>query len=160
MKITITKKEHRNRLACERADGTSVTADLGPGLPHHDLAHYVVEKQLGLKGGFFGNIAHGYSIAQLSDKDVIKSLGAESWIAEILARALQSLSSGACTTAQFPELVNLELANLSIADLNKLDAGTIERMYLEFRVLLERYRLLKNGEALEFEFAEGEPERA
>ena len=80
----------RNQLACVRADGTRTTANLRPRLPPHDLAHYVVERQFGLRKGFFGNIAAGYSIEALSDKEVMKSLSGESWVAEILARALAS----------------------------------------------------------------------
>ena len=154
MKITITRKEQRNQLTCSRADGTCETENLGPGLPHHDLAHYVVEKQFGLERGFFGNIARGYSFKQLADKYVIKTLDREVLVAEILARALQALSSGACTVVQYPELVNAELANMSLARLDKLDVHTIETMQRQFGELTARYTALRNGEALELEFDE------
>lgn len=151
MNITITKKESRNVLKCIRDDGTTVTAELGPGLPHHDLAHYVIERALGLTGGFFGNIANGYTVAQLSDKDIIRALGPQSLMAEIVARALQSLSSGACTFDQFLELINAELAQWRITAL-ALGPEAISAMHTEFKSLVERYRDLKNGQSMELQF--------
>ena len=151
MNVTITKKENRNLLKCVRNDGTSMLAELGPGLPHHDLAHYVVERKLGLTRGFFGNIAAGYTVAQLSDKDIIKSLGAPTLIAEVAARALQSLSSGACAPNQFMELINTELAQWRIAAL-AIEPDAISAMLSEFQSLLGRYAALKNGESMEIDF--------
>ncbi len=151
MNITITRKESRNVLRCAREDGTSVTVELGPGLPHHDLAHYVIERKLRLKGGFFGKIADGYSVAQLSDKDIIKTLGAETLIAEVVARALQSLSSGACTLEQFMELVNAELSHWKVATL-AIQTDTTTEMLTEFKSLVERYGDLKNGQSVKLQF--------
>jgi len=151
MKITITKKEGRNLLRCVRDDDTSMTADLGPGLPHHDLAHYVIERKLALTGGFFGKIAEGYTVAQLSDKDIIKTLGPQTLIAEVVARALQSLSSGACTPAQFMELINTEVVQWRIAPL-AIESNTVSEMSIEFQSLVERYGALKNGQSIELRF--------
>jgi hypothetical protein len=128
-----------------------MAAELGPGLPHHDLAHYVIERKLGLTSGFFGRIAEGYTVAQLSDRDIIKTLGAQTLIAEVVARALQSLSSGACTADQFMELVNVELAQWRVAAL-AIEPGTIAEMSIEFQSLIERYGALKNGQFIEVEF--------
>lgn len=152
MKITITKKENRNLLKCVREDGTSTAAELGPGLPHHDLAHYVIERKLGLEGGFFGKIAEGYTVAQLSDKDIIRTLGAQTLIAEVAARALQSLSSGACTSDQFLELINAELVQWRIAAM-VIEPDTILEMSMEFQSLVERYGALSNSQFIELEFS-------
>jgi hypothetical protein len=152
MKITIAKKENRNLLKCVREDGTSMTAELGPGLPHHDLAHYVIERKLGLTGGFYGKLADGYTVADLSDKEIIKTLGAQTLIAEVVARALQSLTSGACASEQFLELINAELVRWRIAAL-VIEMSTITEMSAEFRSLVERYGALKNGQCLELQFS-------
>lgn len=153
MKIAIAKTATRNRLICTRADGTCEHADLGPALPHHDLAHFVVERRLGLTGGFFGRIARGYSVAQLSDKEVIKSSPAESLVAEVAARALQSLFSGACTSNGFSELVNTELARWSIAPLH-VEIEAVDGMRAEFQKLLESYNALRPGDTMCLEFFE------
>jgi hypothetical protein len=152
MDVRLVKKERRNQLTCRRADGSRTTADLGPGLPYHDLAHYVVERKFRVRGGFFGNIAAGYSIEALSDKDVIKTLGSESWVAEILARALGSLSTGACTSEQFPLLVNEELAHWSIARMESLSAEVIGETLAEFQQLVAQYDALPVGGSLELVF--------
>ena len=51
MRICITRKGSRNLLHCTRVDGSVASADLGPNLPHHDLAHFVVERAFGLQDG-------------------------------------------------------------------------------------------------------------
>jgi hypothetical protein len=149
MKITITKRGNRNQFTCNRSDGSRDTANLGPNLWHHDLAHYVVEKQFALTQGFYGKIAAGYSMAQLGDKEIIKTLGSESWTAEILARALQSLSSGACTAEQFPALVNDELERMGIQRMTNITLDLVEELLREFRQFVDQYELLKDGESLE-----------
>jgi hypothetical protein len=151
MRVSITKKGGRNQLACARPDGTFVVADLGPGLPYHDLAHFVVERKFRLKDGFFSNIAGGYSPAQLSDKEIIRSLGVEPYRAEILARALGSLATGGCTPEQFEELVNMELSRLPLSTMS-ISSEVREAMAVEFKVLRDRYAHLQNGESLELEF--------
>ena len=151
MKISITKRGRRNEMRCLRPDGTSEITDLGPGLPHHDLAHLAVEREWGLRRGFFGNIARGYSFAQLSDKEVIKGLGPEAAQAEVLARAMQSLSNGACTTQQFAELVNSELAHWQLPTV-PVTPARIEGASAQFMILLDRFNALDDGASLQLEF--------
>ncbi len=115
MNITFSRKDGRTRLICRRADGTFTSADLGPSLPGHDFAHLIVERTQRLPAGFFVNIAKGDSIPQLSDAATIRSLGADPYVAEILARALGSLATGACTAEQFPELVGTELRQIGLS---------------------------------------------
>lgn len=68
MQIKILNKGNRNKLICERKDGTVEIADLGPNLPFHDIAHFIVERKLKLKKGFYGNIFYGYS--RVLDKEL------------------------------------------------------------------------------------------
>lgn len=131
-----------------RADGSRTSAKLGPGLPGHDLAHFVVERHCRLRLGFFGNVAAGYSLEALSDKAVIRTLGAESWLAEVLARALGSLATGACAPEQFTALVREELVRLGIALPEHLTSATGVQMLSELKQLSERYDSLTNGQSL------------
>jgi len=135
-----------------RDDGSRTTAQLGPGLPHHDLAHYVVERYFGLRHGFFGNVASGYTLEALSDKAVIRALGAESWLAEVLARAVGSLATGACTFEQFPTLISEELVHRGIQMPERLTAAAGAEMLRELNQLIERYDSLANGESLSLRF--------
>jgi hypothetical protein len=154
--IRITKKGSRNLLSCARPDGTTASADLGPGLPHHDLAHFVVERAFGLEDGFFGNVARGYTPAQLSDKDVIKSLGKEPYRAEILARALGSLKTGACTPVQFEELVNAELSMLGLTHMC-IKPQVRDALLAEFKNHLDTYGRLRDGDSMTLEFSASAP---
>jgi hypothetical protein len=151
MNIKISKRGRRNEMHCVRLDGSYEVADLGPGLPHHDLAHFVVERQWNLRQGFYGNIADGYTFAQLSDKEVIKRLGSQSAQAEVLARALGSLFTGACTEEQFAPLVNTELEQWQVPVV-PVNPATVRSAAAEFASLVARFEALRQGESLELRF--------
>ena len=95
MEIRITKGKNRNLLSCKRKDGTMTSLNLGPDIPNHDIAHYVVEKAFRLEQGFYGKLNAGMTIEELSNKENIKKFGPETWLSEIMARNLQSLGSEA-----------------------------------------------------------------
>jgi hypothetical protein len=151
LKITITKKEQRNQLTCWRADGSCEIADLGPSLPHHDLAHFVVERELKMVEGFFGRIARGFTVAHISEKETILNSPPESFAAEVAARALQSLSSGACRNDQFAELVNTELSKWRVPAIAVSSAQTAS-MLAQYQELTKQYEILRVGETMQLEF--------
>ncbi|MBX2822807.1 MAG: hypothetical protein KTR29_24125 [Rhodothermaceae bacterium] len=153
MRITFTKKNSRTQLACQRADGSAVIASLGPQTPYHDLGHFVVERKLRIKKGFFGYVEEGYSIEDLSKKEVILTLDAEAWQSEILTRALGSLATGACTIEQFPDLVNSELKQFNWPTVNSLTSECIEEMYHEFKQLILKFNQLDEGESMALDFS-------
>jgi len=152
MKITFQKGTARHRMTLRRQDGTTASADLGPNLPYHDLAHYVIERGLRIDEGFYGQIARGRSIADMSTTDAIRAMGPEALKAEILTRALQALLSGACTLESFTELANAEFAQWAIPSLEEPGTPMLRAMLEEYRALVERYRALKPDESLELEF--------
>ena len=153
MEIKITKKHNRNQLICIRPNGTTVHSNLGPKLPFHDIAHFVVESNLNLSSGFYGNILNGYSVEQLSDKQIIKTLGAQTWFTEITTRALQSLSSGSCTVEQFPILINTELQQFSINYDFNFTQTIISQMLAGYQQLMQQWQALSEGETLNLNFA-------
>src|SRR5205823_7471926 len=63
MKVTFVRSPgQRLRTIAERRDGVTVGVTGAPdrdGRLPHDLAHFVVEKELGLDSGFWGGIAQG-----------------------------------------------------------------------------------------------------
>ena len=146
MRIQIVKSaDGRHRLRCFRDDGSSTEAPVGPGLPLHDLAHYVAETELGLDEGFFGLVARGCSIAELGDRERISSLPPQIWVAETLARAVGALATGACRVDQVRALVEAELAERTPRGLTGERAARMHERYLE---LVGRYRALSAGESL------------
>lgn len=139
-------------MICSRADGTYTAADVGPSLPAHDFAHFIVERTLGLSSGFFVNVAKGYTLEQLSDATTIRSLGPEPYLAEILARALGELATGACTCDQYTDRVATELRQMGLEMPAGVSAESAERMLLELEGLMRRFGELSGGESMELEW--------
>jgi hypothetical protein len=153
MIIRLINKGKRNMLVCTRDNGSTEMSELGPNTPFHDLSHYVVEKNLDLSEGFYGNIMQGYTVAELSDKQVIKTLPEEAMVAEIVTRALQSLYSGACRPHQFIEIINEELDKLRIKYELSVSPAEQEKMLVEYDMLINQWRSLPEGEFMELELS-------
>lgn len=154
MKIVFTKRASRTRMSCHRADGTFTRADVGPGLPAHDFAHLIAERTFALRAGFFVNVANGYSLQQLSDAATIRSLGAEPYVAEVLARALGELATGACTCEQFADRVTSELIGMGLEVPPGIGSERAASMLSELQELTRRFGELRTGESMELELAE------
>lgn len=152
MIIRIVNKNNRSLLVCIRDNGTTEISNIGPALSFHDIAHYVVEKTMGIRKGFYGNINDGYSVSQLSDKTIIQTLTVESTTSEIITRALQSLAGGAFTISQVTELVRQEFQVLHIDYPLTLNEEKIASMLSEYTILINQWKNLKEGEALAIEF--------
>lgn len=152
MKLILTHKGNRNQLTCYRKDSSTTTTNINSTTPYHDLAHFVVESELKLKSGFYGNIENGYSIEELSRKEIIQILPQESMVAEIITRALQSLWSGACDLEQFIPLIKSELNTLNINYPLNITNETVESILSEYQKLIEHWNLVKEGESLELVF--------
>lgn len=148
MLISITKNNGRNILLCTRANGSITRANLGPDFPYHDIAHYVVEQQMGFTKAFYALITQGYSIEELSTTDMIRSLEREAMVSEVLTRALQSLSSGACRQDQYIDLVTAELKE----ETPHISGGDVEEMYTAFMKLFTKWNTLQEGESLTMHF--------
>jgi len=70
MLIRLTKlSDQRHVLEVERADRSRERAELETrSTLHHDLTHYAVEEAAGLEHGFFGSLAAGRTVAELSGR--------------------------------------------------------------------------------------------
>ncbi len=152
MEIRIEKKGQRSRLVCIRADGSFTQADLGPGLPYHDLAHYVSERLMGLKGGFFGLIAQGRSIEELSDKNVIPTLGPQAIIAEVVARATGSMITGACPPEHYQELILAELTSEQQGFILFSNKNIGRKILNEYNYIIKKYNNLPDETYLSLEW--------
>ena len=152
MKITLTKKANRNLLVCAREDGTFTKIELGPNLPHHDLAHYVLEKTLGFTDGFFGSVKKGYSVQELSTKEVILTLPPQAMLAEVLVRALGCIQTGSCTMEGFEALVQMELSPEQKELLPALSLELVQTMVKDDEKLLEQWEKLPDNGQLNLEF--------
>jgi len=145
MRIRITKEHGGNRLICTRRNGSFTQGPIGPSLPYHDLAHYVVERELHMTEGFFGQISSGRSIDELNDPAVIRNLPRQAWEAEVITRTLQGLSNGAVAQSEFRAAVEAELERAPQGLTN--ETGT--RMLATYTQLLNTWEQVAEGAALE-----------
>ena len=152
MRIEIQKGNSRNLLRCIRRDNSTEVADLGPSLPYHDIAHFVVETEMSFYRGFYGNIQAGMSIAELNDKEVIKGLPGESWLAEIMTRNLQAIASGAAKAEDYIELVSWEISTMNGVEAVALHRGNIERMFERYLAYIKQWKKMAEGEVMVLEF--------
>lgn len=144
MLIRIRKEREANRLICTRDDGSHTQEAIGPNLPYHDIAHFVVERELGMRHGFFGAIADGRGIAELTQPDTIRTLPAQAWEAEVVTRALQGLSNGAVERDAFINVVQAELGSVP----QGLDEAAVMRMLAAYASLLKEWEAVEEGAAL------------
>ena len=151
MVIKIIKGVNKNRLVCERDDGSYTESQLGPSFPHHDMAHYAVESTLKLRHGFLGLIQAGKSIQELSNNEVIANLNEETMLAEVCTRNLQAIFSGASTKDQFIELVHWELVSMNIR-LPDISNEQVTDMVNSFQRILRTWQNLLEGESLMLNF--------
>jgi len=153
MEIILTKGKTRNTMTCTRQDGSSTSVNLGPNVPNHDFAHFIVENKFKLKKGFFGNIKAGKTIAELSDPKLIKDLSPETWLSEILARNLQSLRSGALEIEQFAEIIKWESKKINGIIVPKMDFEDICEMKQNFDNICEKWNLIQESEEMKLLYA-------
>ncbi|MES2126718.1 MAG: hypothetical protein V4463_05550 [Pseudomonadota bacterium] len=104
----LSKSDKLDRLTYERVDGSRCTISMPrQGILPHDLVHYLVEKQLGLRHGFTGIVAGGgdanFTMGQTHDP-ANKLLQAEAVQVEAIVEALQTqLWCGSFTEEDFLE---------------------------------------------------------
>lgn len=152
MRVVFHKGPKENSLSCYREDGSATRAEVGPALPAHDLTHLIVESALGLNGGFFALVRSGRTLQELSDPAVIPTLDAEAHLAEVLARGLGSLVTGACRPDQLAEMLRAELGPQHEEVLAKLTPDAVSQMLGAFGEHLENWKRLSVGESLVVDF--------
>ncbi|MEO6346719.1 MAG: hypothetical protein ABIO60_02310 [Aquaticitalea sp.] len=152
MEIVLRKGKNRNILTCKREDGSSTSINLGPNIPNHDFAHYVVENKFNLTRGFFGNIKNGKTISELSESDIIQDLPPETWLSEILARNLQSLRSGGVEIEQFVSIIKWEAEKITGIEIPKINIADVCEMKQDFDNLCEKWTLLGENKEIKLYF--------
>ena len=87
------------------------------------------------------------TIEELSDKEIIKNLGSETWLSEIMARNLQSIGSGAVKTEQFIELITWEAESINGIEIPSMNLMDIKKMKADFAQLCKQWNSIpENGE--------------
>lgn len=82
----------RDRVTCFRQDGSCCESELSAGCAYHDLAHFVVESELGLSEGIWGKIVEGFTFAEFNLPNETRpfQISPQGYQAEFLATLIQS----------------------------------------------------------------------
>ena len=102
-----------DRVTCFRQDGSCCEAELSAGCAYHDLAHFVVESELGLSEGIWGKIGEGFTFAEFNLPNETRpfQISLQGYQAEFLATLIQS----AVPTGTIPESYVYMLRDASTA---------------------------------------------
>ena len=145
-------------LVLVRADGSSTSGSIGPPNgygPVHDLAHYVVERTLGLSEGFLGLVASGWEITDFEKKGTARRLPAEAILAEVAAGEMsrQAMMWQWSSAEDYAWAVETTVRR-SQPDYTvpAITHHTFEEMRLELLQLRQRWNELAPGETLELSF--------
>lgn len=161
MRISVTKGERADRIAIERADGSTaheVVPHKGPVA--HDLVHYAVEQGLGFESGFWGLVAAGHDPAAITElakagghasakraerpdpafiqaiqvERIVESFEAELWSAGNDNDGLRAMSAAGC--------------DQSLVPCPPLGDAELDRVRTTLRALADRWAGLGVGETL------------
>jgi hypothetical protein len=142
-------------LVLVREDGSSTTGSIGPPNgygPVHDLAHYVVERTLGLSEGFLGLVASGWEIHDLEQKGTAKRLPIEAILAEVAAGEMsrQAMMWQWSSAEDYAWAVETTIRRSQPTyTLPAITHETFEEMRAELLQLRQRWNELPAGETLE-----------
>ena len=148
-------------LCCVRADA-SATWQRQEGrqaafFPHHDLAHYAVESELGFRSGFYGLIAEGWDIEETGGKGARGPLPAEAVAVEHLVGALDLERAGGVewTAADINRHAAAAAASGGRPPPRPVTDAELARVRARVRELFARWRALPPGATLELGFDRG-----
>jgi hypothetical protein len=145
-------------LVLVREDGSSTSGPIGPPQgygPVHDLAHYVVERTLGLSEGFLGLVASGWEIADFEKKGAARRLPAEAMLAEVAAGELsrQAMMWQWSSAADYAWAVETTMRTSQPEyAMPEIGEQAFEGMRVELLQLRQRWNELPLGETLELSF--------
>jgi hypothetical protein len=155
LKIKFTRgKDKKDVLAVFREDGSTSWQHQQAGIPVHDLTHFAVESNLGLKNGFYGLLAQGWDISRLTAKDVRAILPPEGLWTELVVGLIQTerLSPEPLSAQEFNDLLTKEQTERGLKIDRVLKDEELNRIRLSFLDLYSRWRQLQPGQTLDLEF--------
>src|SRR5262245_30578485 len=155
MKIQFSRgKDKKDVLSIVRSDGSRSWQHQQPGIPAHDLTHYAVESELGLRDAFFGLVAKGWDITRLTDRDVRSMLPLEGLWAEFVVGLIQTerLASEPLSADEFNDMLTKELRNRGLVYDRRITEDELFRIRRTFMDIYSSWRLLKPSESITLEF--------
>lgn len=145
--------EERHRFEYRRAGGTGEAIEMETrSLLTHDLVHYAVESEAGLKGSFYGILAKIGGYQELSVGGGA-ALGGEVAITEIIVGALQgALADGDVDAPAFIARVTEYLELMDHRPPRWLTPAFVAAVRERMRQLTGRWRATRFGQTMELSF--------
>lgn len=150
----------RYRLECLRKDGSATSAELEMrGFLKHDLMHFVVESRAQLSDSFYGPIARGMNLEELSSK-AMKEKGppspsqGEGQSTEIIVSTLQGITGEDEDMEERVKKVSEYLTLLGVATPGYFTKVFCAEAVAEHHVLMKRWNDLQIGSAIELDWKE------
>ena len=129
LSIRLTRKtDGTSVISCEREDGTTTWQRRRfEFFPLHDLTHYAVESQLGVRGGFFGLLMDGWQITDFGGRDLPADASDDAILTESIVGLLdQEMGAGIRLDAEeFNFALNAALDGLNIPARRALSADEL-----------------------------------
>lgn len=158
------KKEEVPILEYTRKDGSVTWGKIQPAMVAHDLAHYVVETQLGFTQGFYGLLADGWNIedfekprSERPQQLLPKNLPAEAIYTEHLVNMLLvSLQSKGALEFHFTAFQQI-VKDHQLAASKSLTFNQFKDLHQKLKELLNAYKIVVPPEHLELKFLVGTP---
>lgn len=159
MALQINIKREFNKpstLKCVRKDGSITYSKIQIDFEIHDIAHFVVEKQLELKKAFYGLLAQGYQIDDfmLPKEERPEALQPQNLPAEALATehlvnllTIDFMQTGG--EMDIPKTLNDILEENGLSFPEKVTAEKIISMKKELALLMTQWNALQGNQTLE-----------
>ena len=142
-------------LTCTRDDGSVTWAKLKPRMEYHDLAHFVVEKELQLRNAFYGMVEQGHDIQdfeiardQRPDELIPANLSKESIQTEHIVNLLMSETLNYGQDENFLERLRTILEDNNISFPVVLTDESLERIRKHYKTLVEQVSQLSIDEKI------------
>ncbi len=149
MDIIFKKGNGRNSITCQRPDKSSTWTEADSFMVSHDLTHFVVEKKLGLKNGFYGLLSDGIDITDFEKKQKItpKEIPAEGIKAELLVNMILTEKNDKTRISDFNQVYNDSAQKFNIAN-ESFSNLILDQIHSEIDEMLEQWKKLKTGETI------------
>lgn len=163
MRIQFRKgRDGRDVLACERADGSRTWAHLQPAIVTHDFVHFAVETTLGLRGGFWGLVASGWSPAAFEEPGTAAQLSEEASWTEFAVGCVwrESWGQPPLDVDELAAELVVHAANHGWKSPRAIGADELARIRTRVAELHSRWLVVEPGGTLELVFDEREPAKS
>jgi hypothetical protein len=143
LQIEFKKGRDKDILVCTRSNGSSTWMQTDRFFTVHDLAHYVVEKTLNFKQGFYGLIESGINITDFEDKQKFKprEMPLEAAYAENLVGLLMTELSDERWTTDFQQTFNDICTQFGHPQM-EIEQSTLTLLRSELRELIDHWKSL------------------